>query len=113
MLQIDQDESLEIDQIAYLQRVENLRLEVERTAFDLLKVAQLVSIAKTRLEQIAKIVESDDKSTPIPKPLLDEYSTLIRLALDSAKILVIASDCLSTALGLEKLVKSLQEAKND
>ncbi len=113
MLQIDQDESLKIDQTAYLQKVEDLRLEVEQTAFELLNVAQLVSIPKTRLEQIAMIVESGDKSAPMPKPLLDEYSTLVRLSLDSAKILVIATDCLSTALGLEKLVKSLEEAKND
>jgi hypothetical protein len=107
------DSLLETDGAAYLAKVEQLRSEVEDASIVLMAISKTsICIGHSRLLAIRHSLPTDGEYTPMPKDILDEYSAIVRSTLDSAKILCIASDKLSEALGLARLVEGLNVENN-
>jgi hypothetical protein len=107
------DSLLESDRDAYLAKVEQLRSNVEDASIVLMAIAKTsTSISYSRLLAIRHSLPTEGEYTPMPKDILDEYSSIVRSTLDSAKILCIASDKLSEALGLARLVEGLNAENN-
>jgi hypothetical protein len=107
-----QSKLIEADQEKYINSVDKLRGEVEAAANELMNTMRVSNaIARKQLMGIAKRLEGPFK--PMPRNLLTEYSQHTNTALNSAKILVTASEKLSEALGLERIITELNKAKVD
>jgi hypothetical protein len=108
---------LEADQEKYINSVENLRSEVESVAKGLMQISKLSSvISAARLAGMATELGLGKKSNiisqPISRELLHEHDKLTATAGNAAKILVTASEKLSEALGLERIITELNNAKD-
>jgi hypothetical protein len=108
---------LEADQEKYVNSVENLRSEVESVAKGLMQISKLSSvISAARLAGMATELGLGKKSNiisqPISRELLHEHDKLTATAGNAAKILVTASEKLSEALGLERIITELNNAKD-
>jgi hypothetical protein len=107
-----QSKLIEADQEKYINSVDKLRGEVEAAANELMTTMRMSNaIARKQLMGIAKGLEGPFK--PMPKNLLTEYSQHTATALNSAKILVTASEKLSEALGLERTIAEMNKARGD
>ena len=104
---------LAADQEKYINSVEKLRSEVEAVSKELMQTARISnSIALRQLSGIASKIGKQRSFEPMPKDLLREHSEHTSTAGNAAKILVIASDKLSEALGLERIIEGLNNAKD-
>jgi hypothetical protein len=108
---------LEADQEKYINSVENLRSEVESVAKGLMQISKLSSvISAARLAGMATELGLGKKSNiishAISRELLHEHDKLTATAGNAAKILVTASEKLSEALGLERIITELNNAKD-
>ena len=108
-----QGKLLAADQEKYINSVEKLRSEVEAVSKELMQTARISnSIALRQLSGIASKIGKQRSFEPMPKDLLREHSEHTSTAGNAAKILVIASDKLSEALGLERIIEGLNNAKD-
>jgi hypothetical protein len=108
-----QEKLLAADQEKYINSVEKLRSEVEAVSKELMQTARISnSIALRQLSGIASKIGKQRSFEPMPKDLLREHSEHTSTAGNAAKILVIAIDKLSEALGLERIIEGLNNAKD-
>ena len=109
---------LEADQDKYINSVENLRSEVESAAKELMQGARLNNaIAVSRLQRIATnlevgVAKPKKEFEPMSRTLTAEYSAHSAAIRSAAATLTIASEKLSEALGLEKVITELNNAKD-
>jgi hypothetical protein len=108
-----QEKLLAADQEKYINSVEKLRSEVETVSKELMETARISNaIALRQISGIASKIGKQKAFESMPKELLREHSEHTATAINAAKILVIASDKLSEALGLERIIEGLNNAKD-
>jgi hypothetical protein len=105
---------LAADGDAYIAKVESLRLDIESMSLGLFGIVRKsAAIINTRLESIQAKHTDNESFKPMPKDVLEEFSSLVRSAKDIAGILLIASEKLSESLGLQTVLVEMKSRQSD
>jgi hypothetical protein len=104
-----QSAQLEADRQGYIQRIEDSRLILERTATMGMKAAELsLAVGYDQLQKIAK----ESRTKILPKAEIDRLLGITRNSKESIETLAAAKTEIYDALGLVETIERLGDAKN-